>query len=87
MIEAPNDLAGDLQMRRLILADRHQVCAIDSDVCCLQQRVAEEAVGVQVAIGKLLLLLLEGRYPFQPGKRRNHRQEQVKLGMLPDLTL
>ena len=48
----------------------------------LQQRVAEKAVGRQIAVGQLLLLILVGRHALQPAERRDHREQQVQLGML-----
>jgi len=61
---------------------RHGVGVVDDHVGRLQQRIAEEAVGGEVAIGDLLLLLLVGRDALEPRRRRDHRQQQVQLGVL-----
>ena len=82
VVEAPRDLAGELDMRHLVLADRHLVGVVDEDVRALQQRVAEEPVGGQVALAQLLLLVLVARHALQPAERRHHGQQQVQLGML-----
>ena len=44
LVEAAGDLAGDLEVRGLVLADRHEVAADDQDVGGLEDRVAEQAV-------------------------------------------
>ena len=43
-VEAPHDLPGDLEMARLVLPHRHQLRAVERDVCGHQHRVTEEAV-------------------------------------------
>jgi hypothetical protein len=58
VVEAARDLARDLDVRRLVLADRHERGAVDQDVGGLQQRVAEEAVGREIAVLQLLDLSL-----------------------------
>ena len=50
VVEAAHDLAGQLDVRRLVLAHRHRVGLVDDDVGGLQQRVAEEAVGREVLL-------------------------------------
>ena len=81
-VEAAHDLARQLQVRHLVIAHRHRVGVVDHDVRGLQQRVAEEAVGGEIAVGDLLLLLLVGRDALEPRRRRDHRQQQVQLGVL-----
>ena len=87
VVEAPRDLARDLHVRDLVLAHRHVLRPVDEDVRALQERVAKEPVGGQVPLLQLLLLVLEGRHPLQPAKRRDHRQEEVQFRVLRDLRL
>ncbi len=82
VIEAPRDFARDLDMRDLVLADRHVRSLVQQDVGGLQQRVAEEAIGREVLVLELLLLILVRRHALQPAERRDHRQQQMQLGML-----
>jgi hypothetical protein len=86
-VEAPRHLAGELDVRRLILAHRHIVRLVDQDVGRLQQRVAEEAVGREIAVLQLLHLVLVGRHPLQPPQRRAHGQQREQLGMLGQAAL
>ena len=69
-------------MRDLVLAHRHVRRPVDQDVGALQQRIAEEAVRREVFFLELLLLILVGRHALQPAERRDHRQQQVQLGVL-----
>ena len=82
MIEAPRDLARDLQVRHLVLAHRHEGRAVEEDVRALQQRIAEEAVGGEVLFLQLLLLVLVRRHALEPAERRDHRQQQMQLRVL-----
>ncbi len=81
MIEAPRHLARQFQVRHLILADRHQGRLVGQDVGALQQRVAQKAVGGQILVPQLFLLILVGGHPFEPAQRRDHRQQQVQFGV------
>ena len=86
-VESPRDLAAQLQVRKLVLAHRHQLGPVDQDVGGLQDRVTKKAVIGEVAIADLLLLLLIGGHTLQPGDGDDNRQEQVQLGMLGDMRL
>ena len=46
-VEAAGDLAGELDVGDLVLADGDEVGLVEEDVGGLEERVAEEAVGVQ----------------------------------------
>ena len=81
-VEAARDLARDLDVRDLVFAHRHVHRPVQQDVGALQQRVAEEAVGGEVLFLQLLLLVLVGRHALEPAERRDHRQQQVQLGVL-----
>ncbi len=87
MVEAAGDLAGDFQMRQLVLADRHAGGLVEDDVGRHQHRVAEEAEGGKILGLQVVLHLLVGRAALQPGDRRDHRQDQVQLGMMRHQTL
>ena len=82
VVEAARDLARDLDVRHLVLAHRDVLRAVQQDVGGLQQRIAEESVRGQIAVGKLRLLILVGRHALQPAERGDHRQQQMQLGML-----
>ena len=72
VIETAGNLAGEFDMRHLILAYRHLCRPVDEDVRALQQRISQEAVGTEVFSGKFLLLVFVGRHTFQPAQRRDH---------------
>ena len=82
VIEASSDLARDLHVRDLILADGHEGRTVQQDVGALQQRVTEKAVGREILVLELLLLILVGRHALEPGERCDHRQQQVQLSVL-----
>ena len=82
VVVATHDLATQLQVRNLILADRHVVRVVNDDVRCLEERISEEPERRQVLLRQLFNLFLVRRNAFEPGNRHRHRQEQVQLGML-----
>ncbi len=69
-------------MGNLILADRHQVRAVDGNVGRLKQRISEEADGGEILVAQRLLLFLVRRHTLEPRNRHDHREQQVQLGML-----
>lgn len=85
MIEASRHLPRQLDMRHLVLADRHQPGLVDQDVRRLQQGIAEETVSGQIPLLQFLLLILVTGHPFQPAERRDHGEQQMQFGMLRDL--
>ena len=87
VVEAARDLARQLDVRRLVLAHRHVGRLVDQDVGRLQQRVAEEAVGREVAVLELVHLVLVGRHALEPAERRAHRQQREQLGVLGQAAL
>ena len=68
-------------MWHLVLAHRHLVGPINQDVGAHQQRIAEKSIGGQILVRQLFLLILVGRYPFQPAQWRHHRHQQMQFGM------
>jgi hypothetical protein len=55
---------------------------IDQDIGSLKNRIPQEAIGGEIPVSELLLLLLIGRVTFQPGKRNHHGEEEVEHCML-----
>ena len=49
--------------------------------------IAEEAVGRQILFLELRLLVLVGRHALEPAQRRDHRQQQMQLGVLGHVRL
>ena len=82
VVEAARHLAREFHVRGLVLAHRHVGGLVDEDVSRLQQRIAEEAIGGEVAVLELLDLVLVGRHPLQPAQRRAHGQQGEQLGVL-----
>ena len=82
VVEPAHDLAAELEMRHLILADRDRVGVVDDDVGGLQERIAQEAERGQILLGQLLDLFLVGRHALEPRRRDGHRQQQIQLGVL-----
>src|SRR5579862_5876724 len=62
MVEAPRNLAGQLDVRHLVLTDRHVSGAVDQYVGALQQGIAEERVSGKVFLPELILLILVARH-------------------------
>jgi len=81
VIETARNLAGELDMRHLVFADRHMSGAVDQDIRALQQRISEKTICTQIFLGKFLLLVFVGRHTLEPAQRRDHRQQQMQLGM------
>ena len=82
VIETAHNLAGQLEVRHLVIPHRHPVGVVDGDVGGLEQRIAEEADGRQVAVAHLLDLLFIGGHALEPWDRRDHLEQQVELGVL-----
>jgi len=52
---------SELDMGNLVFSYRYAIGAIDQDICALQQRIAEKAVGGEILVGEFLLLILVAR--------------------------
>ncbi len=74
-IKAPGDLAGELEVRDLVDADGDERRVVHQDVGRLEDRIAEEAVRLEVAGGLLPELLLVGRVALEPRQRRDHGED------------
>ncbi len=81
-IEAAHDFAGQLDVRDLVFADGDKVRIIDDDVRGLQDRIAQETVGVQVFVLHVVERFFVRGDALEPAERRDHREQQLKLGML-----
>ena len=79
-VEPAHDLARQLQVLALILADGNARRAVEQDVRGLQHRIREQA-GVDV-VGMMLGLVLELRHPLELAVRRHRRQHPRQLGVL-----
>ena len=86
-VEAPDDLARQLEMGGLVLADGHEVRLVDDDVGRLEDGIAQKSVRVEVPVLDLLLHLLERRDAFEPGQGRDHGQDEMEFGVLLDVGL
>src|SRR5712692_8955616 len=82
IVEAPDDLASQLDVRSLVLANRHEVGLVHDDVGSLQDRLPEKSVVTDVFFADVLALLFVSRHALEPTERRHCRQDQVKLGVL-----
>src|SRR4029077_3512193 len=80
--QAARDPPRQLDVRGLVDPDRDRDRAVHEDVGGLQHRVAEEAVGREIAVPELLALLLEGRGSLEPGHGGEHAEEEVELRVL-----
>ena len=85
VVERAHDLARELEMGGLVLADRHERRLVDDDVGRLEDRVGQQPV-VDV-VGLVGLLLLVRRGPLQPADRRDRAQEPGELGVLGPVAL
>ena len=90
-VKSPDDFARQLDVRSLIFAHRHQQIlirrAVEDDVGGLQQRIAEESVGAEVAAFEVFDLLFVGGDALEPTERGDHREQHVQLGVLEDARL
>ena len=67
-VELARDFPGQLDVRELVFADRDPVCAVYDDVGRLEYRIAQKAVGCEVFLVDLELLLLVGRISLSQGR-------------------
>ena len=84
-VERADDLARQLEVGGLVLADRHERRLVDDDVGGLQDRIGEQAV-VDV-VGLAALLLLVRRRALEPAHRRDRREQPGQLGDLGTMAL
>ena len=69
-IESADDFAREFDVRGLVFADRHEQVAVrfavHDDVGGLEERIAEEAVGAEVAVFEIFDLFFVGGDAFEP---------------------
>ena len=86
LVEAARNLAGQLDVRHLVLADRHHVASDHQDVGGLQDGIVEQTQrrGFELQVADLVL---EGRDALGAGGADQHREQQEQLGDLRDQRL
>ena len=87
VIEPARDLAAHLDVRVLILADRHELGAEREDVGALADRVEREAEAVVIAEVLRVDLRLQRRVAHDPVERQEHREVPGQLRDRRDLGL
>ena len=86
VVEADRDVAGDLDVLALVVADRHLVGVVQQDVGGLQRRVGEQPGGDEVGLA-LGRLVLELRHPAQLAEADRALHHPRQLGVLGDVAL
>ena len=61
---------------------RNSLATSRAKINALEQRVREKPECGEIAVLQILLLLLVGRHPLEPGHGHDHRQEEEQLGVL-----
>ena len=77
-VEALGDVARELQVLALVVADRDRVGVVEQDVAGHQDRIVEERGGDELAP---LALLLELRHPPELPVARHRREQPGSLGV------
>ena len=85
IVEFLRDVARELQMLLLVLADRHVGRAIDQNVGRHQARIGVKPDGGVLAV--LARLLLELRHAVEPAEAGDAIENPGQLGVLRDLAL
>jgi hypothetical protein len=86
-VEAPHDLAADLEMALLVLPHGDEVRSVERDVGRHEHGIAQEPVCAEVLLAELLDLLLVRRHALQPAERRDHPEHHRELRVLRHLRL
>ena len=84
-VEAPRDVAHELEVLALVLADRHLVGAVGQHVGGLEDRVEEQRGGDQLALSQRLVAELVHAVELADGGHR--RQQPGQLGVLVHVAL
>ncbi len=84
-VEALSDVAHQLDVLALVLADRHLVGPVGEHVGGLQHGIEEQPGGHQVALRAGLVLELG--HPVQLAERGHARQQPAQLGVLVHVAL
>ena len=86
VVEADGDVAGDLDVLALVVADGHLVGVVQQDVRRLQRRVGEQPGGHELAL-PLGRLVLELRHPRQLAVADRALHHPRQLAVLGDVAL
>src|SRR5262245_59777865 len=87
MIESSSDFASELDVCNLVIPNRDRIRFVKKDVRRLKQRIAEEAVGIEIVLFDLGHLFFVRRYSLQPRQRNDHRKQKMQFGMFDDVRL
>ena len=82
MVKASSDLAGKLNVGHLILPHGDMGRSVNQDIGRLQQGIAQKAIGREITIRELVLLVFIAGYPLKPAQWRAHGEQQVEFCML-----
>mmetsp|Transcript_17257 Transcript_17257/g.53057 ORF Transcript_17257/g.53057 Transcript_17257/m.53057 type:complete len:397 (+) Transcript_17257:2011-3201(+) len=85
VVEAPRDVARQLEVLALVLAHGHQARLVQEDVRGHEDRVVEEADSHIFALLRLFLFILD--HALEPVERRHAVQEPAELRMRRDVAL
>src|SRR6266508_3040687 len=77
-VEPLGDVAGELDVLALVVADRDDVGLVEQDVARLEHRVGEQRGRDELL---LVRLLLELRHPAQLAEAGHRRQQPIRLGV------
>ena len=80
VVEAQRDVAGDLDVLALVVADRHVLGVVEQDVGRLQRRVREQAAGDELALGRLVLELRHARQLAEAHRALHDPRQLAVLG-------
>ena len=86
VVEPDRDVAGDLDVLTLIVADRHLVGVVQQDVGGLERRVGEQSGGDERRLS-LRGLVLELHHPRQLAERHRALHHPRQLAVLDDVAL
>ncbi len=87
VVEAPGDFAGQLNVGKLVHADRNAVGLVHDNVGRLQNGVAQKAEGGKIFGAQFRLHFLVGGIAREPGQRRDHGKQQEQFGVFLDRRL
>ena len=89
MVETTHDFASQFKMCRLVFAYGYAGCFVEHNVCCHQNRITQEAIGVQIFVSafKVTNLIFVSRNAFQPAQRSAHTKKQCQFSMFFNMGL
>ena len=84
MVEATRNVASELHMLLLIIANRNFVRIVEKNITRHQYRVVEQTCPDRLLLLRLVLVL---RHLLQPTERGHTVQQPARLGVSADVTL